>query len=91
MLRSAAVALLTLSVPSASLAQVDDEAAIRALRGSSNEAIAAHDVDGILSIIDDEFHVTAGGGAMFDGGEAMGAVFADLFETFEDIVYVRTP
>ena len=85
------ILLVAVLIPGAASAQTEDEERIRALRAASNAAIARHDVDGILSVLDDAFHVTAGGGAMFDGGEAMGAVFAELFETFPDIVYVRTP
>lgn len=63
---------------------------IRALRGQSNDAIARHDVPGILSFLDDEFQITAGGGTMFQGGEQMGAAFAQQFEAFEDVLYVRS-
>jgi len=62
---------------------------IHALRRQSNEAIERHDVPGILSFLDDEFQITAGGGALFQGGEQMGAAFAQQFEAFPDVLYVR--
>ncbi len=63
--------LATLGVASALpiVAQEGDHAsAIRALRGQSNDAIARHDVPGILSFLDETVHVTAGSGAMISGG-----------------------
>ncbi len=69
----------------------EDAERIRMLRSESNEAIARHDVPAILSFLDDEVHVTAGSGAMIDGAEAMGAAFAQQFESYDDVVYVRTP
>ena len=72
-------------------AQSDSDAErIRALRSQSNDAIARHDVPAILSFLDDEFQVTAGSGAMLQGGDEMGVAFAQQFEEFNDLIYVRT-
>lgn len=63
---------------------------IGALRSQSNDAIARHDVPGILSFLDDEFQITAGSGAMLQGGAEMGVALAQQFEEFDDVIYVRT-
>lgn len=73
------------------VAQTDTDAErIRALRAQSNAAIARHDVPAILSFLDDEFHVTAGSGTMFQGVDEMGDAFARQFAEFSDVKYVRT-
>jgi len=89
--RRSLVCLLALAFPGVALAQQGDAEAIQALRAESNAAISRHDVAGIVALLDEEFHVTAGSGAMIDGAEAMGVAFAQQFETYEDVLYVRTP
>ena len=89
--RPCLVWLLTLALPAVALAQEGDAEVIRGLRAESNAAIARHDIAGIVTFLDDEFHVTAGSGAMIDGAEEMGAAFAQQFETYDDVLYVRTP
>jgi ketosteroid isomerase-like protein len=74
------VCLLTLALPGVALAQQGDAEVIRALRAESNAAISRHDVAGIVALLDEEFHVTAGSGAMIDGAEAMGVAFAQRVE-----------
>ena len=68
----------------------EDDELIRALRTQSNEAIARHDVAGIVSFLDSEVHVTAGNGAMVQGAAEVGAAFAGQFEAFGDVLYVRS-
>jgi ketosteroid isomerase-like protein len=91
LLRRSLVCLFVLVLPVPVGAQDDDAETIRILRSKSNEAIERHDVPGILSFLDDEFHATGGAGGMIDGVEAMGAAFAQEFESYDEIVYVRTP
>ena len=91
MFRKSLVCLLALWPPGVVSAQESAAETIRELRAESNEAISRHDVPGIIALLDDEFHVTAGSGAMLDGPEAMGAAFARQFESFDDVLYVRTP
>ncbi len=91
MLRRSLVWLFVLVLPVPVGAQDNDAETIRILRSKSNEAIVRHDVPGILSFLDDEFHATGGAGAMIDGVDAMGAAFAQEFESYDDMVYVRTP
>jgi len=67
-----------------------DSEQIRTLRAQSNDAIARNDVTATLSFLDDEFHVTAGSGAMLSGAAEMGAALTQQFEAFEDVIYVRT-
>jgi ketosteroid isomerase-like protein len=80
---------LLLAAPPVSAQADADAARIRVLRAESNDAIARHDVPGIVSFLDDEFQVTAGSGAMLQGRDEMGAAFAGQFEDFDDVVYVR--
>ena len=67
------------------------EALIRAARASSNRAIAAHDVDGALAVLDERFHAAISSGDFRTSREEMGRAFADRFDAFPDAVYVRTP
>ena len=91
MRRRSVAGLLALALPGTAEAQDANVAAIHMLRSQSNQAIAGHDIAGIVSILDEEFHVTAGSGAMIDGPEAMGTALAQQFESYEDVLYVRTP
>jgi ketosteroid isomerase-like protein len=69
----------------------DDAEAIRDLRMQSNEAIAAHDVQGIVSFFDEEYQITTSIGSMSQGvGEETGGLEA-LFDERPDVNYVRTP
>ena len=69
----------------------DDASAIRDLRAASNDAIARHDVDAVLSFLDDDFVITISTGAIERSRNAHGESFAAHFEDFPDVVYVRTP
>ena len=68
-----------------------DETCIRLAREASNDAIAAHNVAGILALVDDDFHITTGDGGFLPGKAAMGSAFAAQFAQLPDVVYVRTP
>ena len=57
-------ALLETLVPSQVQAA---EAHIRMLRDQSNAAIARHDVEAVLSFLDAEYQITAGGGSLSSG------------------------
>jgi ketosteroid isomerase-like protein len=86
----ALVALIT-CLPLHARAQMSpDEKAIRQARLESNEAIARHDVPGILAELEPEYRVSASTGTFFDGREAMGRAFAGVFAQFSDAQYVRT-
>jgi ketosteroid isomerase-like protein len=84
-----AAALLLMAAPMTAQTNSDVDS-IKALRARSNEAIAHHDVPAILSFVDDEFQVTAGGGAVVGSAEAMGDALTSQFAAFDDVIYVRT-
>ena len=69
----------------------DDVSSIREARARSNEAIAAHDVVGILAELDSAFQATAGSGRFLQGRTAMGDAFSAQFADYPDAVYVRSP
>ncbi len=64
---------------------------IRSLRGQSNAAIARHDVDGVLSLLDVEYQITTGSGALGQGRAAERDAWTAEFARTSDLVYVRTP
>ncbi len=70
---------------------VSDEAQIRAVRAMSNQAIARHDLAGILGLLEDDYHVSTSTGAFLRSRAEMGEVFAAHFAEFENVLYVRTP
>lgn len=81
--------LATYAVPLG--AQQQDAALIREARTRSNDAIAAHDIDGILAELDSTFQVTAGSGQFLQSVLAMGEAFSAQFAEFPDAIYVRSP
>jgi ketosteroid isomerase-like protein len=90
MVRRAAFFLFVVALPAALSAQQDDVEMIRALRAQSNEALARHDVEGILATVDPQIHVTGGGGQLIPGADSLGASFGAQFNEFDDLVYVRS-
>ena len=67
-----------------------DEAAIRAARVQSNQAIAAHDVAGIARHWMPDVHVVTSTGAQGAGRDSNSQRMADQFGRRPDTVYVRT-
>jgi ketosteroid isomerase-like protein len=68
-----------------------DTKSIRLARESSNQAIAQHDVDGIVSFLDQEYVITISSGVIENGRETAAESWAGHFADFPDVVYVRTP
>jgi ketosteroid isomerase-like protein len=87
-LRFLTLILATSAVPLG--AQQHDAALIREARARSNDAIAAHDIDGILAELDSAFQITAGSGRFLQSRNAMGEAFSAQFAEFPDAVYVRS-
>lgn len=80
--------------PCDSLAPVNagaDVAAIKAIREESNLAIARHDVETVVSSLDEDYVITISTGDILYGREPQAATWADHFAEFRDVVYVRTP
>lgn len=69
----------------------DDAAQIRAARGQSNAAIAAHDVTGIARHWLPDVHIVTSTGAQGTGREVNGERMSQQFARRPDTVYVRTP
>ena len=93
-LRTGTVIALTLSLAMATgiSGQNDsDEQRIRTLRAESNQAIARHDVPGILAPLEEGVHVSGSGGGFYAGRTQMGDAFAAQFAELADAKYVRTP
>ncbi len=68
-----------------------DEAAIRAARAQSNQAIAAHDVPGIARHWTSDVHIVTSTSAQGTGRDTNGQRMAQQFARRSDTVYVRTP
>lgn len=86
---SMALLLMVTGVPAGEAG--DDVDAIRDQRAKSNEAIVQHDADGIGAILDDDYVITISTGLIERSkGEHLRS-FAEHFEEFPDVVYVRTP
>lgn len=81
-----AMAAVTQSPPPAA-----DDAAIRAARAQSNQAIAAHDVPGIARHWMPDVHIVTSTSAQGSGRDVNGQRMADQFTRRPDTVYVRTP
>lgn len=82
------LALLGTMESAVSQAPADD---VRHLREQSNEAIARHDVEAIVSFLDTEYQITVGGGHLFHGKDAESEGWRAEFAQAADLVYVRTP
>jgi ketosteroid isomerase-like protein len=81
-----------LSIASIEVAQSDsDTEQIRKTRAEYNDAIARHDVPGIVSFFDAEYQITTSLGQLSQDveGEAIG--WRELIESREDLLYVRSP
>ncbi len=68
-----------------------DEAAIRAARAQSNQAIAAHDVAGIARHWTADVHIVTSTSTQGTGRDGNGQRMAAQFARRPDTVYVRTP
>ncbi len=74
--------------PAPSNAEAD---AIRTVRAASNQAIARHDTDAIVSFFDEEYVITTGAGNILPGRNAQAGSWDEHFDEFPDVVYVRSP
>lgn len=70
--------------------ELSDEEQIRLTRSQSNQAIARHDVDGILESMADDYHVSTSSGTLLEGRAEIGEAFASRFAEFKDARYQRT-
>lgn len=68
-----------------------DADAIKTARAASNQAIARHDTDAIVSFFDEEYVITTGAGSIEPGRDAQLGMWADHIDQYPDVVYVRTP
>ena len=84
----AALLCLVVSPPILGQSAADE---IRSLRRQSNAAIARHDVKGVVDLLDVEYQITTGSGALSQGRSAESEAWARVFARAADIVYVRTP
>jgi ketosteroid isomerase-like protein len=65
--------------------------AIKALRAASNQAIARHDIDDVISFLNEDFVITVSTGFIVHSRDAMAEDFTQHFAEYPDVVYVRTP
>ena len=68
-----------------------DADAIRCVRAESNQAIARHDVEAIVSSLYQEYVITVSTGDILPGREPQAESWSQHFDEFPDVVYVRTP
>lgn len=74
-----ALSFLTLLLPHGLDAQnMNSEERIRALRAGSNAALEAHDVEGFMATIDEDYTGTAGNGGHIRSREALRSLIAAL-------------
>jgi ketosteroid isomerase-like protein len=85
------ILLLAFLAGSGTVQASEDADSIRSLRAESNQAIAAHDVDAIISLLDDEYVITASSGDTIQGRAKNAESWTGHFADFPDVVYVRTP
>jgi len=85
------LALLVLALGGTAVWAGDDAEAIHSLRMKSNSAIARHDVDALQSFMDEDFVITISTGTIQRSRDEHGRSFAQHFEQYPDVVYVRTP
>ena len=64
---------------------------IQSLRMKSNEAIARHDAEAVGSFLAEDFVATISSGSIQPGRQEHVDSFAEHFEQFSDVIYVRTP
>ncbi len=69
----------------------DDIAVIKSYRVASNDAIAKHDVDGISKFWTDDFVQVIGRGTYQTGKQNIAASWKELFNSNQQIAYIRTP
>lgn len=87
-----AVAVAVLSIASIAVAQSDTEIEqIRNVRAEYNDAIARHDVPGIVSFFDSEYQITTSLGQLSQDVEGEAADWRTLIESRKDLLYVRSP
>ena len=87
-----AVAAAVFSMTSIAVAQSDLAAdQIRNSRAEYNDAIARHDVQGIISFLDAEYQITTSLGQLSQDVDGEAADWQALFASREDLLYVRTP
>ena len=83
---------LTVSLATPSDAQDHpDIQQIRAARAKYNDAIARHDVTGIVSFFDAEYQITTGLGQLLQDRDGEAGAWRDLIEGRENLLYVRSP
>ena len=92
--RALSLACLALGLnvpPCVAQARATDEGAIRAARAYSNHAIAAHDVEGVVSVMASEYFGLSSGNSRSVGRDAARASYAHIFASRPGVVFVRTP
>jgi ketosteroid isomerase-like protein len=87
-----AIAMIILVVASPTFAENDsNEDQIRKTRIQYNEAIARHDVPGIISILDEEYQITTSLGQLSQGRDKESIGWHELFASRQELLYVRSP
>ena len=87
----ALVIALSLAASSLDAGEEGDAGSIRSLRAESNQAIASHDPDAIVSFFDEEYVISVSTGAIELGRDNQARGWAEHFAAYPDVVYVRTP
>ena len=83
-------AIVYLCISTGALAQSpSDEERIRGARTESNQAIARHDVPGILASMEEGYRVSASSGGFLSSRKQMGEAFDAHFVQFADALYER--
>lgn len=94
MLRPAMIGAMVFATPPAAarhLSPAKEQAAIRTLRASHNQALAAHDVDAVVHLATDDFVMILGGGQVIRGKAAYRSFVAQAFADPHPMLFARTP
>ena len=83
--------LLVTSLAPLGAAGLDDEESIQASRIAFNEAIARHDIESMKSFLAEDYVISISSGAIERSRDEHIKGFAEHFEQYPDVVYVRTP
>jgi len=70
---------------------VDEVEMIREARMASNEAIARHDIESMRSILAEDYVISISTGSISRSRADHMKGFGSHFETYPDVLYVRTP
>lgn len=68
-----------------------DQLAIEGARETNNQAIRAHNAEGVTAAYLDDFFILTSTNGLFTGKEEVQGIYQFVFDNREDVLFVRTP